>query len=432
MRRRRLILGTLAMTYGKMVTAFAQLMLVPVLANAWGVQLYGQWLMLATVPIFLAASDLGFGTAAGNRLIGQIAQGQRDAALVTFRSALAVVVSCSSLLAAVAATIVATLPESFFDARSGMDGPTARHVLWILIAYGAVALQGSLFMAVMRSEGAFARSTTFEATMQLIEALSVAAVALRGDGPFAAAIALLVVRTGGVCGHIALARSHASWLSFASVTPAPRVMIDLLRPALAGMLIPLATAGLLQGTALAVGAAAGAAAVPVYTSLRTLSRVGLQLLMTVNLPILPEFTGEHARGNEQWIRRTILRLTGFNAVAGLVGAAIMVLFGNSLLALWTHGAIQAPALMLKFVAVGILVSAVWNLLCNLLVAVNRHEPFALVLLASSLLVVPLTYLAADAAGLSGAAAAVSAFDVILLAIAGWQTRAVFMLPRGAN
>lgn len=45
MRRRRFVLGALSMGYGKAVAAFGQLLLVPVLANAWGVALYGQWLI---------------------------------------------------------------------------------------------------------------------------------------------------------------------------------------------------------------------------------------------------------------------------------------------------------------------------------------------------------------------------------------------------
>lgn len=425
MRRRRLILGTLSMGYGKAVTAFAQLLLVPVLANAWGVELYGQWLMLATIPVFLAASDFGFGTAAGNRLIAEVARGEAAQALATFRSALAVILGCSLAIAALAVATALLLPEHLLDAQAGLSGAAARAVLLVLICYGVVALQGGLFMAVMRAEGAFARSTTAEATVQLIEALSVAAVALAGHGPFVAALALLVVRSLGVFSHVLLAWFHAAWLRFRRGAADPAIMRELLRPALAAMLLPLATAGLLQGTALAIGAAAGAAAVPVYTSLRTLSRVGLQLLMTVNLPILPEFTAEYARGNRDWVLRVAGGLASFNALAGLGGGAVLVLFGNRLLGLWTQGAIQAPEPMLLLTGVAILAGTVWNPLSNLLVAVNRHEHFTTVLAAGVAITVPLTYAATSVKGLNGAAAATLCLDLLLLACAVQQARKAF-------
>lgn len=425
MRRRRLILGTLSMGYGKAVTAIGQLLLVPVLANAWGVELYGQWLMLATIPIFLAASDLGFGTAAGNRLIAEVAQGETARALATFRSALAVILVCSLAIAGLAAATALLLPERWLDARAGLSGAAAREVLLVLIGYGALALQGSLFMAVMRAEGAFARSTTVEATVQLLEALAVALVALRGLGPLAAALALLAVRGIGLCCHVLLARRHAAWLRLRAGAADRAVMRQLLRPALAAMMLPLATAGLLQGTALAIGAAAGAAAVPVYTSLRTLSRVGLQLLMTVNLPILPEFTAEYARGNRDWVLRIAGGLASFNALAGLAGGAILVAFGNRLLGLWTHGAIQAPEPMLWLTGAAILASTVWNPLSNLLVAVNRHERFTIAFAIGVAITVPLTYAATRLQGLTGAAAATFCLDLLLLGYAVQQARQAF-------
>lgn len=425
MRRRRLILGTLSMGYGKAVTAFGQLLLVPVLANAWGVELYGQWLMLATVPIFLAASDFGFGTAAGNRLIAEVARDQAGAALGTFKSALIVIAGCSAVMAGIAVGIALLLPERLLDAGAGLNGAAAREVLLVLIAYGLIALQGSLFMAVMRAEGAFARSTSLEATIQLLEALSVAAVALGGHGPLAAALTLFVVRGAGVGCHVLLARRHATWLSLHGCPADPAIMRALLRPALAAMMLPLATAGLLQGTALAIGAAAGAAAVPVYTSLRTLSRVGLQLLMTVNLPVLPEFTAEYSRGQHDWVRRVVGGLTSFNLLAGVIGGVSLIAFGNLLLGLWTDGAIQAPEVMLWLTGSAIMASTVWNPLSHLLVAVNRHERFTVIMAAGVVVTIPLTYAATRWQGLNGAAGATLCLDIFLLAYAARQARAVF-------
>jgi hypothetical protein len=59
-------------------------MLVPVLASRWGLELYGQWLLLATLPQFLSMSDLGFATAAGTRMTMAVARGDRDEALRLF------------------------------------------------------------------------------------------------------------------------------------------------------------------------------------------------------------------------------------------------------------------------------------------------------------------------------------------------------------
>lgn len=415
MKRGRVFRGVLAMGYGKGVVALSQLAMVPALATAWGLPLYGQWLLLATVPIFLAAGDFGFGSAAGNRLIGEVARGDCDDARRTFQSAQAVVLCCSAIILAVVLAICELLPDHFLAVSGGMNAPQARAVLIVLCVYGVVAMQSNLFMAAMRAEGAFALSTSFEATVQLIEGVAVIGVALSGGTPLEAALAYLTVRGLGVAGHIMLALSRASWLKLGFGAARRTLMSELLRPALAAMMLPLGQAGYLQGTALAVGAAAGAAAVPIFTSLRTLSRVGLQFLMSVTMPILPEFTAEHARGNRLWLAKVTGAMTTFNALVGATAGLTLVLVGDPLLGWWTKGAIVAPQAMISFTAAALVAGTIWNPLAYLLLAVNRHESFTYVFLVGALVALALTYVLVRHLGVTGAAAANLLFDLAMSA-----------------
>lgn len=416
MMRRRLIFGVASMAYGKFVSAAIQLAMVPALASAWGVALFGQWLMLATIPAFLAASDFGMGTAAGNRMIGEVARSEEGEALTTFQSGFWSILTCTGAIGLIVLAAVMAIPDHLLGLDAGMTGSEARSVLIVLILFGLLALQGSLFMAVMRAQGAFARSTTWEATVQLGEGAAVIAIALLGKEPLHAAFAYLTVRAVGVAGHVILARKHAPWLSLGWSGFRWERARELLRPALAAMMLPLSTAGLLQGTALAVGAAGGAAMVPVFTSLRTLSRVALQVLMTVNLPILPEFTGQFARGNREWIARATAGIASFNAIAGIIGALALGLFGEWLLGWWTRGTISAPAAMIWLTAAAIAANTLWNPMSNLLLAVNRHLGFANVYVAASLLTVALTYVTVMRFGITGAAAAILLMDLFMLVI----------------
>ena len=416
MRWRRVFLGVLSVGYSKIVVAFMQLAMVPVLATTWGLDTYGQWLMLTTVPIFLGASDFGFGTAAGNRLTAEVAKGQFDEALRTFQSALAVMLLCTFSIFAICLTATLLLPDSLLAAADGLDGDSARQVLAIMCLFGLVALQSSLFMSVMRAEGLFAQTTSLYATMQLGEGIAVMAVALAGGGPVIAAIAYCSIRTIGVSAQAVLALSRAKWLKLGLRQGTKARVRELLRPALAAMMLPLSQALHLQGTALAVGAAAGAAAVPIYTSLRTLSRTGLQLLMTLTLPILPEFTAEHARENSEWVKRITGGIATFNSLAGIVAAIGMLLLGEWFLDLWTKGAIQPPYEMLALTAIAMAASMVWNPLSNLLVAVNRHETFTYSFLIIAALATALTYAFVVQWGIVGSAAASLLLDFVMLAI----------------
>jgi O-antigen/teichoic acid export membrane protein len=75
--------------------------------------------------------------------------------------------------------------------------------------------------------------------------------------------------------------------------------------------------------------------------------------------------------------------------------------------------------------VAILASTVWNPLSNLLVAVNRHERFTIMLAAGVAITVPLTYAGTRLQGLNGAAAATLCLDLLLLGFAVQQARKAF-------
>lgn len=399
-----MLLGVLASGYGKLSGAVIQLLLVPVLTLAWGLPLYGQWLLLSSIPVFLGASDFGFSTAAGIRIIGEVARGEHDEALLTYVSARALVLrlSIGAFLVALGVTLV--LPERMLSVSRGMSAGQARVVLVLLCAYGMLALQSALFNAVSRSMGKTAPAILLDSMIFLVEGFAVMATAAAGGRPIHAALAYVVVRALGVMLAFGYARRVAPWMRAPARRSGARVR-ELWRPAVAAMVLPLAQAAYLQGSALAVGAAIGAPAVPIYTSLRTLSRIGLQLLAVLFLPLMPEYTATHARGDTRGTAIIAGGLMIANLVVGVAYALIIGFFGMPLLALWTHGMIQPPQAMITLTAIGLTMSVMWNPLSSLLLAINRHETISYVLAALAPMTIALTYVLMRRYGLTGSAAA---------------------------
>ncbi len=70
---RRILHGLGANAYGQLVVIVIQLAGVPILLHAWGMQLYGEWLILAAIPIYLSMADLGFSLSAGNDMTARMA-----------------------------------------------------------------------------------------------------------------------------------------------------------------------------------------------------------------------------------------------------------------------------------------------------------------------------------------------------------------------
>lgn len=84
---RRLLRGIGATALYPIVSAVIQLVSVPVFLRFWGPSLYGEWLLLSTVPTYLSLTDMGFGSVAGNDMTMRVAAGDRTGALRSFQSA---------------------------------------------------------------------------------------------------------------------------------------------------------------------------------------------------------------------------------------------------------------------------------------------------------------------------------------------------------
>ena len=82
----RLTKGLGAQGYSQAVQIFIRLAEVPLLLVYWGTQLYGEWLMLAAIPAYLAIADGGFAGVASREMSMRSGAGDRRGALALFQS----------------------------------------------------------------------------------------------------------------------------------------------------------------------------------------------------------------------------------------------------------------------------------------------------------------------------------------------------------
>ncbi|MFC8316662.1 hypothetical protein ACFUEJ_24125, partial [Gordonia sp. NPDC057258] len=62
MSAQRIIKAFLAHGLGQAVSVFAQIVSVPLFLSVWGAAKYGEWILISTIPTYLALSDLGLST----------------------------------------------------------------------------------------------------------------------------------------------------------------------------------------------------------------------------------------------------------------------------------------------------------------------------------------------------------------------------------
>lgn len=411
---RRVAAGIGMTTFDKLVIAGTQLTLVPVLASRWGLELYGQWLLLATLPQFLSMSDFGFATAAGTRMTMAAARGDRAEALRLFQSAWRAILASSAVILTALLALAWLLPASALG--------DLRLTFAVLAVYGVLAVQGGIFSAGLRAAGLFPVAAFWNAMVLLIENGALVATVLLGGGPLAAAGAWLLGRMLGLVGQAMLLRRQVPWLHLGLAQGSWRKARALAGPAGAVMLLPAAQALVLQGTALMVGAAAGQAAVPAFAAARTLSRVGMQMCWIVSTPLMPELSAVFARGERQRVAQIVAATLLFSAMLVVPFGLGFMIAGRWTVAVWTDGAIVPSPGLVAAMGLTVVLGGVWYPLSNLVLACGRQARYTVWYLGLALASVPLAYGLATSWGATGSAAAMVAVDAAMLVVVARAVR----------
>lgn len=408
----------------QVVQLLIQLATVPVLAHAWGLAAYGAWLILFTLPSYLAAGDFGFIGAAANDMTGAVAQGRHDDARHTY----------STLRLTLGVIIVVLLPVfavlAFGPARDLMQSvePAARGhapaAATLLAAYGLLGLYNQLAAAGLRAVGHYSQGIYRVSMIALAEAALALAVASAGGGMVAVAATYLAARFAGTLSlHLLLGRL-APWLGDGGWRISFPELRRLAKPAAAMAVLPAAMAISLQGMVVVIGAAAGAAAVPAFTATRTVTRVAVQVVGIVNHASMPDFTVACAKGQSER-KADLAALTIITSLMVLAPAAVAVaVLGQPLILLWSGGLIHAGKGLILAMTLVMVFHGTWRALGNLILAMNEHHRFSYHFLALSLLAMPLGYVLARQMGAAGGGYALAIADGVLLAIV---TRQAVML-----
>jgi O-antigen/teichoic acid export membrane protein len=376
------MLGAGATSLGPFITLVTQLVSVPVFLHIWGPEKFGEWLMIYAIPAYLAMSDMGFGTVAGNDMTMRVARGDIPGALVTFQSTWRLVTCISLALAALLLPIIWFVPLGHVLHLSAIQLPEARLALLILAIDSLACLQTSLPVSAFKAAGLNHVGAFGISIIRVVEGICVLSGVVAGRGPVFIAATLLTVRAVGNLSLAITASARIPWLHFGFRHATWSSVRQLLRPAAAFMAFPASNAIGLQGALLAIGVVLGPVYVAMFAPLRTVSRAALQGTEIFKLSFWPELSAAYGAGN-LGLARKLHRLA--SQLALLVGTAIvLVLFitGPKLLRLWTHGKIHIDVPTFYLLLAGVTLTSLWNTSSVVPIAANRHTRIAIEQLAS--------------------------------------------------
>lgn len=388
-----------------------QLVSVPVLSRAFGLDGYGTWVLLWTVPAYLGLADLGLVNAAANEIAARWGRGDSAGMRTTFQS----ISSVSSALA----LAIAALTTLFVVATSGIDGfwsadlAPVRPTVVALGCWAGLLLMSQAPASVLRSTGHYARGTLFYDGASTLDSIALLATAAWTRDMNSSAVAMAFTRLASTMVLTWQMHRHSGLrlgLRHASLGEVRR----LLPSALGSLAIPAVLALSLQGSTLMIGWAFGPVAVALIVPARTLSRLANQFIGLINRATIPNIAAAHGRGDAaaqlrlwRWNRRITALILG-------TGAILFALLGKQVVLLWTGGLIDTPLLYIVILAAGLAANGWWFFGLWLLTATHAHTRRIPHLFAGTLLGLVVGLALLPLAGVAGILLGVLATDLLLI------------------
>lgn len=427
--KRRLGNALSAQVYSQLVTISSQLALVPILLWSWGANQYGLWLVLSAVPTFLTFSDFGFTFVAKNEMVMAVSAGHRDRALRTFQSILVLLSIALPVLLIVSYVVIFFTPMTERLNDNSAYSYAVAPALLLLIVNVALYQLLLLVCAGIRSENRPSQETVVAATSRLVESASIAISAALGADILTVAFMTVLARIASLVSAYIWMRKSTPWLYAGASEATWHEIRRLAHPALAYMLIPISQAALIQGPVLILGMISTPVSVVIFSTSRTLARIGTSFVNVVNNTFVTEYAsvaGRRDMSSYRNIQKFHLKVTSGLAIAYGV---TLTLFAPFIMEHFTHGAVPIVHPFFGILTLAVIAEMIWSAEFTPLVAINRHRAVTYTLGGLSLLGAPICYIAIERAGLAGAAIVILAIHGAMIMICAAILRKPF---EGAN
>ena len=283
--------------FNQLTVILTQVVIMPIMIAALGVHTFGIWLALAAIPGYLSISDLGFSYSAKSDMSVRMAAGDVKGAIETLSSVTALMTAVMGGFALVYAGATFLIGWTSILDLKGLSLGDARTILLFGLIDILATQAYMISAATLRANRQPALEAFFGGALRLAESTALVIGAFLTHNLVIAAacwaltrLVLTVIIITCTLVFIPLLRPVVSAIK-------KERMIELFRPSMAFMLMPLANSFLLQGSTLLLSAGAGASVLTAFNIFRTVTRMGVSVGNTLNYTFVPQYSYSWGAGN---------------------------------------------------------------------------------------------------------------------------------------
>ncbi|TWJ00799.1 O-antigen/teichoic acid export membrane protein [Mucilaginibacter frigoritolerans] len=412
--KKALIKNSIVGVWSKISTLLFRIIQVPLLLYYLGVEGYGLWIVIASLPSWLTLANMGFGSVSANEMSIAMANGEVDKARKILSSTVALIATISAIGILLVVLIAPFIPwESFFNLSRSRHKELTLTMIWlcssVFLSFTTDVLSGR-FRAARRAHLSMLLDS-FKPWLELLLMVIVLRFTTRYDY---LALSLLSSMLVYLFINTWLSGKSLPILSFSFKDIEVSRFRLLFRKGIAFQAFPLGNALIFQGNILVIQGILGPVAVALFATVRTMVRSINQLMEMVNAIIWPELSILIGTNNLVKAARLHRLGVGFTFIASVLCVLILSFFGHDIYALWTRKAIPLPQHLLILFLFPIIFNAIWYTSSVVHTSCNKHEGLAIRYLIASTMAILTCAILSYYYGVEGAAISTLIADFILI------------------
>lgn len=398
-------LGVAASYANLTVNSLCTLFLVPLYLRHLGAELYGLWIVASGMVAFMQLLNVGLAQSTANGFGAAVALGRRE------QAARVLATGFWAFSRVVGVALVVTLLVGPFVPWGLLikGGAEVRAIApWIVMATAGmflIELPLSLFGACLRSIGALHAQQSVAVAQALLRTLAAGLHLWRGGGLLGLILLLGCVNLATHAVLLVVLRRRVAGLTLAPSASDPALARDMHSSGFFFLLLQIAGAASYGAPPLIISAALGTAAVAPYAVAQRLVHIATSLISAITASFAPELLSAQARGRLARLRSNFRRCSVLCVGVGAMAAAVLWTEGEAATIWWVGAANFMGTPALRWLAVGVLVSAALQTPDALLIVTGRHRRYALAALWEAALEVGLALWAVKTWGIAGVIAA---------------------------
>jgi O-antigen/teichoic acid export membrane protein len=357
---------------GQILGIIYQFLSVPVLLGLWGKAGYGLWIVVFTIPGYVALLDMGIQTSVGNAVSMHVQKQDWGTAQLIYSGGL----FCTLIGCALA--MMVAIPVAYWGMGLGpaMTSVELRIAIFLLAGYAClVLLQGTLTIP-FRAEGANADGWMWLNVARLAEIAALGGIYWMKGYPVHYAALLFAGRGLSVIGMCWAAQKRYVRFPFRPFLASLGAIRPILPASLSFAAFPIGL-GIAQSVQiLCLQHAAGLVWLAGYSVARNLARFNLQIVSLVVNSILPTITRLHAQGNMASIRVYFTRMRWAGGVVGGLFISAYFWVAPVIMRYWTGREVEVERGVLVLISLSVAASALWAIDSVFFHATNNSRAIA--------------------------------------------------------